>query len=247
VPETVVLLHGFGGTRRTWDGVAARVDAERYRPLAIDLPGHGTAADERPITFAGSAARVLEHAPERFVLCGYSMGGRIALHVALASPRRVTRLVLVSCSAGIDDDVQRTRRLHADAELAAQLESAPLERFIERWGGQALFADDPPEVAALARADQSRNRPAALAAALRGLGTGAMQPLWTRLGELHMPVAVLVGKRDARYRLLGERMAASLPDARLHVVAGGHRLALENPAAVARVLEGVHAEARPVG
>ena len=54
MPESVVLLHGFGGTHRAWDGVIAALDRERYRPLALDLPGHGSAADaERPITFAG--------------------------------------------------------------------------------------------------------------------------------------------------------------------------------------------------
>ena len=96
MPETVVLLHGFGGTRRTWDGVAALLDAERYRPLALDLPGHGEAAAERPLTFERCVSSVLAAAPERFVLCGYSMGGRIALHVALAAPGRVARLLLVA-------------------------------------------------------------------------------------------------------------------------------------------------------
>jgi 2-succinyl-6-hydroxy-2,4-cyclohexadiene-1-carboxylate synthase len=95
VPERVVLLHGFGGTRHAWDGVAARLRPERYLPLALDLPGHGTMAGERPITFAGCVAHVLARAPARFALCGYSLGGRVALHVALAAPRRVTRLVLV--------------------------------------------------------------------------------------------------------------------------------------------------------
>ncbi len=38
--ETLVLLHGFGGTHRTWDAVIARLPPERYRPLAPDLPGH---------------------------------------------------------------------------------------------------------------------------------------------------------------------------------------------------------------
>ena len=56
MPERVVLLHGFGGTRHAWDGVAARLRPERYLPLALDLPGHGMMAGERPITFAGCVA-----------------------------------------------------------------------------------------------------------------------------------------------------------------------------------------------
>jgi 2-succinyl-6-hydroxy-2,4-cyclohexadiene-1-carboxylate synthase len=243
VPETVVLLHGFGGTRRTWDGVAARLDAERYRPLALDLPGHGQAAAERPITFAGCVARVLAEAPERFVLCGYSMGGRIALHVALAAPQRVAALVLIACSAGIEEEAERAERRRSDAALAAQLQSAPFERFIERWRKQPLFSDEPPRVGELAREDHRRNRPEALAAVLRGVGTGEMRPLWGRLGELTMPAAVLVGDRDRKFGALGRRMVGLLPHAELVLLAGGHALPLENPAAVAWALEGVDPEA----
>jgi 2-succinyl-6-hydroxy-2,4-cyclohexadiene-1-carboxylate synthase len=238
MPESVVLLHGFSGTRRAWDGMIAALDAERYRPLALDLPGHGDAADAmRPITFDGCVAHVLARSPERFVLCGYSMGGRVALHVALAAPERVQRLVLVASSPGIEDARERAQRRRADRALADELERIPFEEFIERWRTQPLFAEDPPEVGELARADQRRNRPDALAAVLRGIGTGEMTPLWQRLGELEMPVTVLVGERDGKFRALGERMVAMLPDARMIVVAGGHGLALESPAGVAAAIE----------
>jgi 2-succinyl-6-hydroxy-2,4-cyclohexadiene-1-carboxylate synthase len=237
MPESVVLLHGFSGTHRAWDGVIAALDRERYRPLALDLPGHGAAAGaKRPITFAGCVADVLAQSPERFTLCGYSMGGRIALHVALAAPERVGRLVLVSCSAGISDDAERARRRRADEALAEELERIPFEEFIERWRAQPLFAADPPDVGALARKDQRRNRPDALAAALRGIGTGEMRPLWDRLGELGMPVTVLVGERDVKFRALGARMVELMPHAEMLILAGGHGLALENPRDVAGAL-----------
>ena len=237
MPESVVLLHGFSGTHRAWDGVVAQLDPERYLPLALDLPGHGVAADaERPITFPGCVAHVLAAGPERFVLCGYSQGGRIALHVALAAPARVSRLVIVSASAGIEDPAERAERSRADHQLADELESIPFEDFIERWRTQPLFAADPPEVGALARADQRRNSPDALAAVLRGIGTGEMEPLWDRLRELKMPVSVIVGERDVKFQTIGERMVALLPNAQLTVLAGGHALPLENPAGLAQVL-----------
>jgi 2-succinyl-6-hydroxy-2,4-cyclohexadiene-1-carboxylate synthase len=152
VPESVVLLHGFSGTHRAWDGVVARLDPERYLPLALDLPGHGAAADaERPITFPGCVANVLAAGPERFVLCGYSQGGRIALHVALAAPERVSRLVLVSTSAGIEDATERAGRRRSDHLLADELESAPFDDFIERWRAQPLFVGEPPDASRLAR------------------------------------------------------------------------------------------------
>jgi 2-succinyl-6-hydroxy-2,4-cyclohexadiene-1-carboxylate synthase len=247
--ETILLLHGFGGTHRAWDGVVDHLSRQRCLPLALDLPGHGAYADAAPpISFAGCVEHVLARAPERFALCGYSLGGRIALHVALCgyslggrialhvaltAPERVSRLVLVSTTAGIEDDVERAARSAEDHRLADELEHGPFEDFVERWRAQPLFAGDPPAVGARAREDQRRNRPEALAAVLRGIGTGEMAPLWDRLQELRMPVTVLVGERDTKFRALGRRMVDLMPAAELLVVPGGHGLPLEHPAAVA--------------
>lgn len=237
VAETLVFLHGFGGTRHAWDRVIAALDPQRYRPLALDLPGHGDLSSyNRPITFAGCVQEVLAAAPERFALCGYSMGGRIAQHVALTAPERVSRLVLVSTSPGIEDSHERAQRREADRQLAEDLERFPFEDFIERWRTQPLFLDDPPEVTRLAREDQRRNDPLALAAAMRGLGTGEMESLWGRLGELEMPVTVVVGEHDAKFRALGERMLARIPEGEMVVIPGGHHLPLANPTGLSRVL-----------
>ncbi len=237
MPENLVLLHGFAGTRRTWDAVAERLDPERYTPLALDLPGHGSAADApKPIAFAGCVEHVLARSPSQFVLCGYSLGGRVALHAALAAPERVSRLVLVSSTAGIADEAERAARRAADDALADALETRSFAQFMDRWEAQPVFAADPPEVHAAMRAEQQRNDPAALAAVLRGIGTGAMPPLWDHLAELRMRVFVLVGERDAKFHDPGRRMVKLLPDAELKIVRGGHRLPLENPRAVAEVI-----------
>ncbi len=176
-------------------------------------------------------------APERFALCGYSLGGRVALHVALAAPERVTRLVLVATTAGIEDPRERAERRKADLALAEAIESGTIEDFVARWSAQPLFAGDPPGVAAIWQADMRRNDPAALAAVLRGIGTGAMEPLWDRLGELAMPATVMAGERDGKFVALGERLTAALPAAQLVIVAGaGHGLPREAPEAVADVL-----------
>jgi 2-succinyl-6-hydroxy-2,4-cyclohexadiene-1-carboxylate synthase len=246
VLQTVVLLHGFGGTHRAWDGVLARLDAERYRALALDLPGHGRNAREpRPVTFERCVQHVLSHAPERFVLCGYSLGGRIALHVALTAPERLDGLVLVACSPGIEDPSERAARRASDAELAAQLERYPYEDFIERWRAQPLFAEDPPAVRELARGDQRRNDPRALAQALRGIGTGEMEPLWSKLSTIETPTVVLAGKRDTKFKAIGQRMATLLPNATLIEAPGGHVLPLESPHAVADAIESLPRERCP--
>ncbi|HUA73120.1 MAG TPA: alpha/beta fold hydrolase [Solirubrobacteraceae bacterium] len=239
MPETLVLLHGFGGTRRTWDGVLGQLDPQRYSPLALDLPGHGELASyERPVSFAGCVREVLAAAPDRFALCGYSLGGRVALHVALAAPERVGALTLVSTGAGIEDAEERGRRAEADRALARRLEDEPYESFLASWSSQPLFAADPPEVLARVHEEQRRNDPRSLAAALRGLGAGEMPPLWGRLAELAMPVTIVAGARDEKYVAIAERMEQRTAIARLLVIPGGHRLPLENPGGIAAALAG---------
>ncbi len=180
---------------------------------------------------------VLELADGRFALAGYSMGGRIALHVALAAPERVTRLVLLSTTAGIEDPAQRAARRAADEELAGEIERDGVEAFARRWAAGPLFRDQPAAVAAAAHADRLRNTASGLAAALRGMGTGTMEPVWHRLAELAMPATVVVGERDAKFRALGERLAAGLPRGALVVVPGaGHAVHLEAPEAVGALL-----------
>ncbi len=239
--EPLLLLHGFTQTGRGWDEVVRHLAGETYRPLAPDLRGHGAAGSRRPIDMASCVRDVAALAAGDFALAGYSMGGRIALHVALEHPGRVTRLVLVSTTAGIEDPARRAARRAADEALAAWMERTwAIAEVADRWGAQPLFAGQSPQVAAAARADRLCNHPKHLAASLRGIGTGAMAPLWERLGELTMPVAVLAGERDAKFVELGRRLAGELPDATLTVVPGaGHALALEAPGAVAAAIESV--------
>jgi 2-succinyl-6-hydroxy-2,4-cyclohexadiene-1-carboxylate synthase len=236
MPDRLVLLHGFTQTRQSWRRTVAALGG-RYRALAPDLPGHGQAAERRPASFAACAAYVRALAGQPCILVGYSMGGRIALHTALAVPGLVERLVLIGASPGLADPAEREQRRRADETLAERIEAVGVAAFAEEWGAQALFAGQDERVAAAAHADRLRNTSQGLAAALRGLGTGVMTPLWDRLPQLGIPVTLVVGARDAKFRAIAERMATALPDARLHVVEGaGHAVPLERPDAVAAAI-----------
>jgi 2-succinyl-6-hydroxy-2,4-cyclohexadiene-1-carboxylate synthase len=235
VAPTVVLLHGFTQTRRSWRRTVQALGG-RYRALAPDLPGHGQAA-HRVASFDACTAYVRALAPTRFTLAGYSMGGRIALHDALTLREQIDRLLLIGAGPGLADPQERAARRTADEALAARIEAVGVEQFAREWAAQPLFAGQPERVAAAAHADRLRNTPEALAAALRGLGTGAMDPLWDRLPELAMPVTLLVGERDEKFRAIAEQMAARLPDARVVVIDGaGHAAHLEAPQTVAHQL-----------
>ena len=232
----LVLLHGCTATGASWDAVRRHVDGGLYEPEAPDLRGHGARDDDRPVTIEACVEDLRQDEP--YALGGYSMGGRVALHLALAQPDLVRRLVLVSTTAGLDDAEERAARRAADDDLAEGIERAGLEAFARSWAAQPLFEGQPPEVVAAASRDRLRNTAAGLAASLRGMGTGAMTPVWDRLHELTMPATVVVGERDAKFREIGERLAAQLPDAELVVVPGaGHAVHLEAPSTLASLIE----------
>lgn len=222
----LVLLHGFTQTGRSWAPVLEALRG-RYRCFAPDLPGHGDATHRRPCTFDAVCAYLAALPHERFALCGYSMGGRLALEFAVRHPERIERLVLIGASPGIADDAERTARHKADLELADRIETIGLEAFVDEWEALPLFSTQSANVIEAAREDRLRNTAQGLAAALRGMGTGAMVPRWDRV-----PAATLVvGEFDARFRATAERMGTPT------IIDGaGHAAHLEQPHAVAALL-----------
>ena len=183
-------------------------------------------------------ASILNATDGDFDLCGYSMGGRIALHVALAAPRRVTRLILVASTAGIADPDERRDRSRSDAQLAAFLQTATREEFADRWMALPIFAGTPPQAARLWREDLLRGDPQALAGVLRATGAAELRPVWDRLEALTMPATVIAGSNDTKYAQLAERLADALPQGELHIIEGaGHGLPREAPAELAALID----------
>ena len=190
---TCVFLHGFTHTGASWAEVIEvlterrparpgerRTDAHGgpCRTLAPDIRGHGSASERLPVDLDHVIDDVAAQTAGPFTLVGYSMGGRIALHVALALTGRIDRLVLIGASPGIADPAERAQRLAADERLATEIEGSTIEEFATSWAQTPVLADQPPEVAAAVHADRLSNTPAGLARALRGLGTGRLPSLW---------------------------------------------------------------------
>jgi 2-succinyl-6-hydroxy-2,4-cyclohexadiene-1-carboxylate synthase len=237
----LVVLHGFTGSVRAWDDVRPKL-AAASRVISIDLIGHGdSAVPDEPGRYslewsARDLAALLDRLELRTVhLLGYSMGGRVALHFAVHAPERLRSIILESASPGIADAAERDRRAASDAALADRICENGVEAFVAEWEAQPLL-EPAPQVSAAARERQRsqrlRNRPVGLANSLRGMGAGQQQPLWSRLGALSMPVLLIVGERDQRYREIAARTLASLPSAELAaVLEAGHTVHLDQPEA----------------
>lgn len=231
-PAPAVLAHGFTQNARCWGPFAAALAA--HHPVrAVDLPGHGGTS---PVADLDEAAARLgaEGGPAPYV--GYSFGGRVALHLALARPDLVEALVLIGAHPGIEDEEERTARRRADDALADRLETVGLAAFLDEWLAQPLFADLGPE--ADQRAERLTNDAHGVAEALRRLGTGTQRPLWGELATLDVPLLYVAGALDERYTAIGRRVVATVggPAELVVVPDAGHAVHLARPKATAEAV-----------
>jgi 2-succinyl-6-hydroxy-2,4-cyclohexadiene-1-carboxylate synthase len=235
----LVLLHGFTGSITNWKPHIPIFD-KRFQVIVVDLLGHG--GSDSP---ADSMRYRMERCVEDLIsvfdqfglgrvnLLGYSLGGRVALHVAAAHPDRVHALVLESASPGLANPAERQARVASDEALADSIERDGLEAFVNRWEQSPLFASQtrlPASVRAELRAQRLHNNPHGLANSLRGLGTGAQPPLWDRLREIRVPTLLIAGMLDPKFTAIARAMTGALPFARLALAPdAGHTVHLEQP------------------
>ncbi|HET9781379.1 MAG TPA: 2-succinyl-6-hydroxy-2,4-cyclohexadiene-1-carboxylate synthase [Candidatus Dormibacteraeota bacterium] len=240
----VTLLHGFTQSGRSWRELISHMP-EGWKWIVPDLRGHG-----QTVTRAGAPCSMDACTDDlvalweeldvgRTHLVGYSMGGRLALHVAARRPERLLSLVTIGAHAGLDDDARAGRRQGDDA-LAQRIEKEGIESFVDYWGSLPLFAGlqrrGEGYVAQL-RADRLQNHVAGLACSLRGMGAGVMEPVWDDLQRVNVPCTFVAGQLDHGYVASARRLAASVPHGQVEVVLRtGHAVHQERPDAFARVL-----------
>jgi 2-succinyl-6-hydroxy-2,4-cyclohexadiene-1-carboxylate synthase len=236
------LLHGFSGAGQNWARLAGLLSPGAA--FAPDLIGHsGTASPTDPARYAMAPAAAdlfalwsqLGMPPVHLI--GYSMGGRLALYTALTYPAMVARLTLESASPGLATETERAERRAADESLADRIAREGMAWFAMMWEQLPLFQYQSPEVRTALREVRLTQSAIGLANSLRGMGTGAQPSLWERLGELTMPVDLIVGEHDSKFAAINQQMAAQVPGAQLYLVAGaGHSVHQEQPEVFAALL-----------
>jgi 2-succinyl-6-hydroxy-2,4-cyclohexadiene-1-carboxylate synthase len=243
-PVRWVLLHGFTQRPESFAALASSL-GQGAAALALELPGHGgdTASGQERFEDAVAALAAPLGALEAPVhLVGYSLGARLALGLLLAHPASFARATLIGVHPGLEDDAERERRRSDDRGLAKLLREQGLDAFLARWEALPLWSTQGELSEATRSAQRAWRRahhPMGLARSLETAGLAEMPSTWPRLGALAMPVQLVVGARDAKFRKIAERMLPRLPSGTLAVVPdAGHNVPLEAPAALAALLRG---------
>jgi len=253
----LVMLHGFTGSVENWHPLVGHL--EQYTTaILIDLPGHGRSdAPPDPARYEMTAvardlAKLLQALTASPVnLLGYSMGGRLALYMAVHYPDLVKTLILESASPGLAEAQERLARRKRDEALADAIEREGVAAFVSYWENLPLFASQkrlPEAVRQQLRAQRLRNRPHGLANSLRGMGTGVQPPLWDDLTHVRQPVLLMAGELDAKFARIAKQMQARLPHAQLDIVPdAGHTIHLEQPGAFeGQVITFIHLTQLPI-
>jgi 2-succinyl-6-hydroxy-2,4-cyclohexadiene-1-carboxylate synthase len=234
----VVLLHGFTQTARLWGPFGDSL-ARSHTLVSVDLPGHG-GSDGVRADLPGTADLVRDAVataigPEPSDLLGYSLGARVALHVATGTGMNIRRLVVIGATGGIEDPAVRSQRRQADEATAAALEeSGDVDAFIHRWLSGPMFARLADTADA---AERRRNSAVGLASSLRLAGTGTQEPLWDRIPKLTVPLLALAGTDDARFAAHALRLTRTAPQGVASLIpGGGHAVHLAQPDQLGRLV-----------
>ncbi len=244
---TIVLLHGFTGSTKTWHEVAHTL-SKQYYVIAVDLIGHGKT--ESPL--APDRYRMDEQIADlhhlfqvlqlkKPLLLGYSMGGRVALGYAATYPERIKGLLLESSSPGLRTEHERNVRCQADTKLADRIENDGIEKFVDFWQEIPLFRSQKrlsTERQLAVRNERLKQNPIGLANSLRGIGTGSQPSFWDELERLKFPVLLLTGSEDEKFENIAREMKRLFPNV-LHesIKDAGHAIHVEKPRQFATMIE----------
>lgn len=215
--------------------------------LAVDLPGHGQTivkqdSDYQMPNVAQALINLLiELNIKQCILVGYSMGGRIALYLAIHFPQYFPGVILESASPGLASQLERDHRIAKDSKLAEQLESSDFDfaNFIQQWYSNPLFTSlvkHPHYPKAIAR--RLCNDPHQLAKSLRLIGLGTQPNLWKSLPKIQIPLLLIVGELDPKFVRINQMMANSCPQASFYRInSTGHNVHFEAPLQFTKLLK----------
>jgi len=234
---SLVLLHGFMGSGNQFEHLIPELVAF-CNPITIDLLGHGqTEGAELHYRFstkeqiADLAKLIGEQLKIPLFLYGYSMGARLSLQLALFRPDLIKGLILESGTFGIEGETERQARQALDARRSDAI-MGNFEGFLKEWAEMPLFSTSSADEGLLNQVKevQQKQDPFWLANSLQGFGTGTMPCVRNRLGEMPMPVQLLVGEKDSKFLHINQQMKKEIRNSELAVVKeAGHRVHLDQP------------------
>ena len=223
--EQITLLHGWGFNGAIWEETA-RALANNASVNCIDLPGHGQSPMPQDYTIETLADTVAATLPEQGNVVGWSLGGMVAMQIALRHPTKIKKLILVGSVARFvsDDDWRHAVSPEIFQNFSASL-NKDLQGTLQRFIALQIMGSDESRIMLRKLKALMNSNAAPQAAALQG-GLKILQDVDLRdqLPQLKQPTLMIFGKRDTLSRpQTAKQMLPLLPNATLEIIDGaGH-------------------------
>jgi len=215
----IIFLHGFLGSPDDWNPLIQYIE---HPFKALTLPGHcGTPFD---------LSLLEKEIPEKAIIVGYSLGGRLAMDFARRFPERIDSLIILSANPGIES--KREERVIQDEKWIAMIENEGMDHFLEQWYAQELFSSF--SLTDEIKKKRKEHDPKSLIEVLRTLSPAKLPSLWPHLKNFSFPLLFLFGESDIKYRKIGKRLMENhevmwIPNA-------SHPIHLEAPKIIAEII-----------
>ncbi|MDR7077694.1 2-succinyl-6-hydroxy-2,4-cyclohexadiene-1-carboxylate synthase [Neobacillus niacini] len=233
----LLLLHGFTGDSSTWTSFCS-VWGKHSRLIIPDIIGHGQTElpeDLNRYQMEAAAADLIfildQLGIEKVDMLGYSMGGRLALTLAITYPERIRKLILESASPGLKTEEERMQRRMKDGELANFINKHGIQSFVDYWEAIPLFStmnNLSAPIKESIRIQRLFNNARGLANSLLGMGTGSQPSWWEKLNLLNCEVLLVTGEKDEKFCMIAEKMQSGIKRATWIVINNcGHAIHVE--------------------
>lgn len=240
----IICLHGFSESCLTWK----ELFIQGYKIFKIDFIGHGKSdkPNEQEYYHVETMINHLhdiisELVKTKYILMGYSMGGRIAVKYALSYADEIEELILESCSFGIKDEKEKSMRYLSDKLLAEEIIKKGLSWFQKYWSSLKIFETQkklPKEIKERVDSVRLQNSKIALANTLMGSGQGVFPYCGEQIEKMQLPILYICGKLDEKYSELGRRYLKRMSNMKyVQVDDAGHNVHLEKPKEFQYIIE----------
>lgn len=239
----IVFLHGFSENMSTFK----HLDCTGYMKILIDIIGHGRTQSPKEmryydVDYLVDAINYIIHTitDKKYILYGYSMGGRIALAYALKYQKEMAKLLLESSSYGIEDQQMRKNRYESDCRLADNIRRNKIEWFESYWSNIAIFKTQEKlneNVKNEIKKIRLSNNITGLSNSLIGFSQGKVACLKSELHKLNIDVIYVSGESDSKYTAIGENFTKLIRNImHICVKSSGHNVHMEKTKSINRLL-----------
>jgi len=239
----ILFLHGFLGSSKNWNEIILKTN---FPSIPIDLPGHGETRFldlNNPYDFKiwiNDFYQFINFLKlDKFYLCGYSMGGRLAISFANSFPEKIAGLILESTTPGLNNKKDRENRILNDKNYINDI-LKDYKKFVFNWGQLSLFNNQKyknPIGCKLQNHIRLNQDPIQIAHSLKALGTGMMKPYWGNISSWDFPILLVTGRKDEKFTNIAKLMVKKNSDIECKSINNlSHNIHLENPSIFSEIL-----------